>query len=80
MIKIAIGAAVVALLGVIAYAYSQQGAPTVTATGSALPPVLTPTTGARAPRARSTGSSGARDMVTTPSKPRSSTSRQNVSR
>lgn len=62
-LKIAIGFAVVGLLGVVVYAYTRQGTPTVTPTGATLPPVLTPATGAAAPRARSTGSGGTRDVV-----------------
>lgn len=55
-LKIAVGVAVVALIGVVVYAYSQQGTPTPTVTGSLLPPVLEPATGSSTPRARSTGS------------------------
>lgn len=79
-VKIAIGVAVVALIGVVVYAYTQQNrTPMVTPTGSSLPPVLEPATGADAPRARSTGSGGSRDVQTKGSSPSTYTggSRQN---
>lgn len=51
--KIALGAAIAGLLGVVVYAYwRQQQPPQITETGSALPDVLQPTTGPTAPRAR----------------------------
>jgi hypothetical protein len=51
--KIAIGVGIAALLGVVVYAmWRAQQTPTVTPTGTDLPPVIEPATGTAAPRAR----------------------------